>query len=46
MLNRDLEGERELVLEWGGDADARARVRDADGADLKAFNTLPAAEQQ
>ena len=33
MLNRDLEGERELVAGVEGcDADARARVRDADGS--------------
>ena len=33
MLNRDLDGERELVLEWEDvDADTRARLRDADRA--------------
>ena len=33
MLNRDLESERELVLEWQrSDADARAGLRDPDGS--------------
>ena len=36
--------EREVVLEWDDvDADARARLRDAHGPDLKAFNTFDAA---
>jgi alpha-N-arabinofuranosidase len=41
MLNRDLDGERELVLEWRDAMPTRVLVCDTlTGADLKAFNTF------
>jgi alpha-N-arabinofuranosidase len=41
MLNRDLEGERELVLEWGDITPTRVLVCETlTGPDLKAFNTF------
>ena len=41
MLNRDLESERELVLEWRGATPARVlRCDTLTGPDLKAFNTF------
>jgi alpha-N-arabinofuranosidase len=41
MLNRDLEGERELVLEWGDVTPTRVVVCETlTGTDLKAFNTF------
>ena len=44
MLNRDLEGERELVLEWGDVTPTRVLACETlTGADLKAFNTFDAA---
>jgi alpha-N-arabinofuranosidase len=43
MLNRDLEGERELVLEWGAVTPTRVLVCETlTGSDLKAFNTFEA----
>jgi alpha-N-arabinofuranosidase len=41
MLNRDLEGERELVLEWGDVTPTRVLACETlTGPDLKAFNTF------
>ena len=41
MLNRDLEGERELVLEWGEVTPTRVLACETlTGTDLKAFNTF------
>jgi len=41
MLNRDLEAERELVLEWGDVTPVRVLVCETlTGTDLKAFNTF------
>jgi alpha-N-arabinofuranosidase len=41
MLNRDLEGERELILEWGAVTPARVLTCETlTGPDLKAFNTF------
>jgi alpha-N-arabinofuranosidase len=41
MLNRDLDGERELVLEWGGMTPVRVLACETlTGSDLKAFNTF------
>ena len=41
MLNRDLEGERELVLEWGDLTPTRVLACETlTGPDLKAFNTF------
>ena len=41
MLNRDLDGERELVLEWRDATPTRVLVCETlTGADLKAFNTF------
>ena len=41
MLNRDLDGERELVLEWGDATPTRVLACETlTGTDLKAFNTL------
>jgi alpha-N-arabinofuranosidase len=41
MLNRDLEGERELALEWGEAAPTRVLACETlTGTDLKAFNTF------
>jgi alpha-N-arabinofuranosidase len=41
MLNRDLDGERELALEWRDVAPARVLVCETlTGTDLKAFNTF------
>ena len=41
MLNRDLDGEREVVLEWGDVTPARVLACETlTGADLKAFNTF------
>jgi hypothetical protein len=41
MLNRDLEAERELVLEWRDATPTRVLVCDTlTGTDLKAFNTF------
>jgi alpha-N-arabinofuranosidase len=41
MLNRDLEGERELVLEWRDVTPTRVLACETlTGADLKAFNTF------
>jgi alpha-N-arabinofuranosidase len=41
MLNRDLEGERELTLEWRDVVPSRVLVCETlTGADLKAFNTF------
>jgi len=41
MLNRDLDGERELVLEWGGVTPTRVITCETlTGPDLKAFNTF------
>jgi alpha-N-arabinofuranosidase len=41
MLNRDLEGEREVVVEWGDVSPARVLAYETlTGADLKALNTF------
>jgi alpha-L-arabinofuranosidase len=41
MLNRDLEGEREVVLDWGDITPTRVLACDTvTGTDLKAFNTF------
>ena len=41
MLNRDLDGERELVLEWGEVTPTRVLACETlTGPDLKAFNTF------
>jgi alpha-L-arabinofuranosidase len=41
MLNRDVDGERELVLEWGDVTPARVLTCETiTGTDLKAFNTF------
>ena len=41
MLNRDLDGERELILEWGAVTPARVLTCETlTGPDLKAFNTF------
>jgi alpha-L-arabinofuranosidase len=41
MLNRDLESERELVLEWRDSTPARVLACETlTGPDLKAFNTF------
>jgi alpha-L-arabinofuranosidase len=41
MLNRDLEGERELVLEWGGVTPTRVLACETlTGPDLEPFNTF------
>jgi alpha-N-arabinofuranosidase len=41
MLNRDLDGEREVVLEWEGLTPARVLACETlTGSDLKAFNTF------
>ena len=41
MLNRDLEGERELALEWGEVTPTRVLAYETlTGTDLKAFNTF------
>lgn len=41
MLNRDLDGEREVVLEWGSAAPTRVvSCETLTGTDLKAFNTF------
>jgi alpha-N-arabinofuranosidase len=41
MLNRDLDGDRELVLEWGAVAPARVLACETlTGPDLKAFNSF------
>jgi alpha-N-arabinofuranosidase len=41
MLNRDLDGDRELVLEWGDLMPARVLACETlTGSDLKAFNTF------
>jgi alpha-N-arabinofuranosidase len=41
MLNRDVEGERELVLDWGEAAPTRVLMCETiTGSDLKAFNTF------
>jgi alpha-N-arabinofuranosidase len=41
MLNRDLDGEREMVLEWGEVAPTKVLACETlTGADLKAFNTF------
>jgi alpha-N-arabinofuranosidase len=41
MLNRDLDGERELVIEWEGIVPARVLACETlTGADLKAVNTF------
>jgi alpha-N-arabinofuranosidase len=41
MLNRDLEGERDVVLDWGDITPARVLACDTlTGTDLKAFNTF------
>jgi alpha-N-arabinofuranosidase len=41
MLNRDVDGERELVLDWGEVAPTRVLTCETmTGADLKAFNTF------
>ena len=41
MLNRDLDGERELVLEWRDPTPARVLACETlTGSDLKAFNTF------
>ena len=41
MLNRDLNGERELVLDWGDLTPTRVVTCETlTGADLKAFNTF------
>ncbi len=41
MLNRDLDGERELTIEWGDLTPTRvATCETLTGADLKAFNTF------
>jgi len=41
LLNRDLEAEREVVLEWGGVRPARVTTCETlTGPDLKAFNTF------
>jgi alpha-L-arabinofuranosidase len=43
MLNRDLESERELVLDWGEITPARVLACETlTGPDLKAFNTFDA----
>jgi alpha-L-arabinofuranosidase len=41
MLNRDLDGEREVVLEWGEIAPTKVLACETlTGPDLKAFNTF------
>ena len=41
MLNRDLDGEREVVLEWGELTPTRVLACETlTGSDLKAFNTF------
>src|SRR5207344_2131264 len=41
LLNRDLQGERELVLEWGDVTPTRlVSCETLTGTDLKAFNTF------
>ena len=41
MLNRDLDGEREVVLEWDGPTPTRVLACETlTGTDLKAFNTF------
>ena len=41
MLNRDLDGEREVVLEWGDVTPTRVLACETlTGPDLKAFNTF------
>jgi len=41
MLNRDVDGEREVVLEWGDVTPARVIACETlTGTDLKAFNTF------
>jgi alpha-L-arabinofuranosidase len=41
MLNRDLEAEREVVLEWGDVTPTKVLACETlTGADLKAFNTF------
>jgi alpha-L-arabinofuranosidase len=43
MLNRDLDGEREIVLEWDDLVPARVLACETlTGPDLKAFNTFDA----
>ena len=41
MLNRDLDGEREVILEWGEVSPTKVLACETlTGADLKAFNTF------
>jgi alpha-L-arabinofuranosidase len=46
MLNRDLQGERELTLDWRDPAPKRVLAcQTLTGADLKAFNTFEKPKQ-